>query len=114
MSVASPLLDKNHLPSLDGMRFVAVLMVMLYHGGINVPSADGVTFFFVLSGFLFAWLLGKEWRATGTISLRSFYFRRTMRIVPALYVCLLVSATSERSPIPCTSTIIGAWPLVIV
>jgi peptidoglycan/LPS O-acetylase OafA/YrhL len=52
--------------------------------GIN--GGTGVLVFFVLSGFLITWLLLKEEERFGTISLKLFYLRRTLRIFPAFYV----------------------------
>ena len=54
-------LSFSHLPALDGLRFVAVFLVLFYHFGFEiVPGAHGVMLFFVLSGFLITWLLLKE------------------------------------------------------
>ena len=80
-------LTQSHLPSLDGIRAMAVLLVVFYH--MQVPGIDGgagVLVFFVLSGFLITWLLLKEEERFGEISLRLFYLRRTLRIFPAFYV----------------------------
>jgi peptidoglycan/LPS O-acetylase OafA/YrhL len=80
-------LQKSHLPSLDGIRAVAVSLVVFYHLGIpGVPGGMGVLIFFVLSGFLITWLLLKEEDRFGHISLKLFYARRTLRIFPAFYV----------------------------
>jgi peptidoglycan/LPS O-acetylase OafA/YrhL len=87
--------DLAHLPALDGLRFLALAQVVLYHGGWNVIPGDGVTFFFVLSGFLFAVLLDRERRATGTVDLRAFYTRRLFRIVPAFYVAVLATIAGK-------------------
>lgn len=77
----------KHLPALDGLRAVAVFVVIAYHGGLapNIPGDLGVTLFFVLSGFLITWLLLREIAATETIDFRSFYVRRTLRIMPAYF-----------------------------
>ncbi len=83
--------SRPHLPALDGVRAVAVSLVILYHFGVaHVPGAHGVMIFFVLSGFLITWLLLKENEKNGTISLAGFYKRRTLRIFPAFYVYWLL------------------------
>lgn len=85
-------LSGRRLPALDGLRAVAVFTVITYHFGFGVVPGDlGVSAFFVLSGFLITWLLLKEWRAEGSVSLRRFYARRTLRIFPAYYAFLAVS-----------------------
>ncbi len=87
-------LAKSHLPSLDGLRATAVFLVVFYHADIAWASGGlGVLAFFVLSGFLITWLLLKEEERSGTISLKSFYARRSLRIFPAFYAYwLLVTA----------------------
>jgi len=89
-----PLLQ-SRLPSLDGLRFLAAVLVIVYHGGCEAPAPDGVTFFFVLSGFLFAVLLDREFRSTGTIGLGSFYIRRAIRILPAFYATLAITIVGK-------------------
>ena len=85
-------LSRKHLPSLDGLRMIAVLLVILYHAGWEgVPSDLGVSGFFVLSGFLITWLLIKERDQTGTIGLGTFYMRRAFRLLPAYYAYLAVA-----------------------
>jgi peptidoglycan/LPS O-acetylase OafA/YrhL len=80
------------LPALDGLRMVAVMIVVLYHVGYQrVPADLGVSVFFVLSGFLITWLLLKEHAKTGTIALKTFYLRRLFRLLPAYYVFLGVA-----------------------
>jgi peptidoglycan/LPS O-acetylase OafA/YrhL len=89
----------EHLPALDGLRAVAVFVVISYHAGVmqGVPGDLGVTLFFVLSGFLITWLLVKEFVATGSISIRSFYARRALRIFPAYYVFILFSLAVDTA-----------------
>ncbi|MFZ4519240.1 MAG: acyltransferase family protein [Microthrixaceae bacterium] len=84
-----------HLTGLDGLRAVAVLAVILYHGDVGVLPGGflGVDLFFVLSGFLITSLLLAEHRATGRIDLRAFWGRRFRRLLPALLV-FLVAATA--------------------
>ena len=79
-------LDRSELPSIDGLRTVAVFLVVFYHLGFRVNGGLGVLIFFVISGFLITWLLLKEESRWGTVSLRLFYWRRTLRIFPAFYV----------------------------
>jgi peptidoglycan/LPS O-acetylase OafA/YrhL len=85
-------LRRSHLPALDGLRAVAVFVVIAYHFfGSPIPGDLGVSAFFVLSGFLITWLLLKEHDTSGTISLRDFYARRVLRIFPAYYFFITVS-----------------------
>jgi len=83
-------LNGSQIPALDGIRAIAVLLVVFYHFGIGLgfyalPGYLGVLMFFVLSGFLITWLLLRENEKTGTVSLKSFYLRRVLRIFPAFY-----------------------------
>jgi peptidoglycan/LPS O-acetylase OafA/YrhL len=84
----------GYRPALDGLRGVAILSVLAFHthhifGWSLLKGANaGVDIFFVLSGFLITVLLIQEWEQTGTISLKSFYWRRALRLVPALLVLL--------------------------
>jgi peptidoglycan/LPS O-acetylase OafA/YrhL len=80
-------LGQKKIQSLDGLRAVAVLLVMFNHLGIRqAPHGRGVLTFFVLSGFLITWLLLKEAESTGSVSVKNFYIRRVLRIFPAFYV----------------------------
>lgn len=88
-------LTKNRLPSLDALRFFAALLVIFDHGGLKAPAGNGVTYFFVLSGFLFSWLFQKEWNKKGKINFKSFYLRRTYRILPAFYVAILFTIAAK-------------------
>ncbi len=87
--------DRRYWPALDGMRGVAVLLVLAYHGERSLAprgGAIGVTMFFTLSGFLITTLLLREREKTGRVSLPRFYWRRALRLLPALVV--LVAVTS--------------------
>ena len=77
-------------PALDGLRAAAVVLVFLHHAGFPriAGGFEGVTVFFVLSGFLITTLLLSELAEHGSIRLRSFYARRALRLFPALFVFL--------------------------
>lgn len=92
-----PAPPRSHLAGLDGLRGVAVLLVLAYHAlPERLPGGFvGVDVFFVLSGFLITALLLREKEQTGTVRLRQFWARRIRRLVPALVVMLtLVSAVT--------------------
>jgi peptidoglycan/LPS O-acetylase OafA/YrhL len=79
-------IHRSHIPGLDGIRAVAVFLVIGYHFGLEwIDGAMGVTMFFGLSGFLITWLLLKEHESAHVINLKAFYCRRTFRIFPAFY-----------------------------
>jgi peptidoglycan/LPS O-acetylase OafA/YrhL len=82
----------THHAGLDGLRGLAVIVVILYHGG--VPWAHGgflgVDVFFVLSGYLITSLLLGEWLNCGRIALRAFWARRARRLLPALVAMVTV------------------------
>lgn len=78
----------GHLPALDGLRAVAVVLVVLFHSGLGLARNGfvGVDVFFVLSGFLITRLLLEELALTSTLRLRTFYARRIRRLLPAAMV----------------------------
>lgn len=81
----------NYRPEIDGLRAIAVLAVLFYHGHLRVPGGYvGVDIFFVISGFLITSLIKADLE-TGTFSLARFWERRVRRIVPAASVMVLVS-----------------------
>jgi peptidoglycan/LPS O-acetylase OafA/YrhL len=84
----------GYRPALDGLRALAVVAVLLYHGGVPWAAGGflGVDVFFVLSGFLITSLLVQEWTRTGRIALRAFWLRRARRLLPALLLVLLAVA----------------------
>jgi len=77
--------------SLDGLRGIAVLAVVIYHADLGVLNGGflGVDVFFVLSGFLITSQLLKEVLTTGHIDRGDFYIRRIRRLLPALVLVLL-------------------------
>ena len=83
----------GYLPGLDGLRAIAVLAVMFYHAGISFMMGGflGVDVFFVISGFLITTLLLAEYRRTGRTNLKAFWWRRARRLLPALFLLLLLT-----------------------
>ena len=87
----------KRMPALDGIRGIAVIMVVVMHFGAASPANFhyfhpgllGVDIFFVLSGFLITSILLEEWERTGSISLKNFFARRFLRLMPAYWMCLL-------------------------
>src|SRR5258708_4325801 len=83
---------QRYVPGLDGIRAVAVLCVIAYH--VNVPGAGGgllgVGVFFTLSGYLITDLLLSHWYRHGDMGLGTFWIRRARRLLPALFVMLIV------------------------
>jgi peptidoglycan/LPS O-acetylase OafA/YrhL len=83
-------------PALDGVRGIAVLLVIAVHVGLLDSGDIGVDLFFPLSGFLITALLYEEWERHGALSLRRFYARRARRLLPAL-IMLVVGAFAVLS-----------------
>ncbi len=93
-SAPEPARAWRHVPSLDGLRGVAVLLVLAYHAlPARMPGGFvGVDVFFVLSGFLITALLCREREESGRIRLKRFWTHRVRRLVPALLIVLVVSS----------------------
>ena len=95
--------DKDYFrPDIQGLRGVAVLLVVIYHTGLALPGGFiGVDMFFVISGFVITQLLLRESDQNGKISLKNFYYRRARRLIPALSIVIiftLVSSVFVMSP----------------
>jgi peptidoglycan/LPS O-acetylase OafA/YrhL len=86
----------KYIPALDGMRAVAILLVIGSHFGLDffVPGGFGVTLFFFISGFLITRLLIAEEKKTGEVLIAAFYIRRFLRLGPALAVMIIVVSSS--------------------
>jgi peptidoglycan/LPS O-acetylase OafA/YrhL len=82
----------EYIPSLDGLRAIAVTMVMFLHAHfyLGKNGAIGVQIFFILSGFLITTILLNEFYKNGRINISIFYFKRTLRLFPALFTMLIV------------------------
>jgi peptidoglycan/LPS O-acetylase OafA/YrhL len=99
--------ERIYFPELDGMRFIAFLLVYLFHGGVpplllarlvgskvagalRANGGYGVQLFFVLSGYLITTLLLREEARYGRIALRAFWVRRILRIWPLYYFIVFI------------------------
>src|SRR3954471_16382358 len=96
-----------YFPNLNGLRFIAALLVIIHHTeqikdlfGLNshwknyhiwILGKLGVTLFFVLSGFLITYLLLTEKKEFNTIFIKNFYIRRILRIWPLYYLVTILS-----------------------
>ena len=81
----------ERVPAFDGLRALAILMVIGYHIDRGVVPAGfwGVILFFVLSGYLITRLLAAERDRFGRVDLRLFYLKRALRLLPALFIVCL-------------------------
>jgi peptidoglycan/LPS O-acetylase OafA/YrhL len=99
--------ERVYFPELDGLRFIAFLMVFLFHGGLpesmvrqaigrtaaralRENGGYGVQLFFILSGYLITTLLLREEARYGRVALRAFWIRRILRIWPLYYLLILI------------------------
>ncbi len=112
---------KGQFPSLNGWRAVSILLVLGHHtpdiaGFPWKHSLDiqtfldgnlGVRFFFIISGFLITWLMLSEETATGKVSLKNFYIRRTLRIWPVYFTFVILLFILQRAGFVHQS--MGAW-----
>ena len=118
--------ELGHVPALDGMRGMAVLLVFLFHLRVAGFRSGymGVDVFFVLSGFLITSLLLNEMHRTGRLSLTGFWARRVRRLMPALAVLLIVIAvvtkltatysemSTMRGDLLSTTTYVANWHFI--
>lgn len=92
-----PAAHAAQIPSLNGLRAIAVLIVFIGHGTTTTagpltwPGHTGVTIFFFLSGYLITTLLRREYEKTNSIALPRFYLRRALRILPPAYLAIATS-----------------------
>jgi peptidoglycan/LPS O-acetylase OafA/YrhL len=99
--------ERIYFPELDGLRFIAFMMVYIFHGGIpqgilsrligsraaialRENGGFGVQLFFILSGYLIATLLLREEAQDGRVDLRAFWIRRILRIWPLYYLIVAI------------------------
>ena len=137
MAILKDDVTRHHaaIPALDGLRAVAIIIVMLSHVGLQriVPGQFGVTLFFFLSGYLITTLMRAEIRERGRIDFRQFYLRRVVRILPPMYITIafltVLSAVGAVHPLnwlglpfdlaflsnyfPVSGMPIGLWSLAV-
>ncbi|MGW2964599.1 acyltransferase family protein [Streptomyces sp. NPDC001220] len=111
---SSALRRGGRVAGLDGLRTIAVVLVIVYHVEPDlVPGGSvGVDVFFTISGFVITRLLVAEWARTGRIGLWSFYRRRWLRLMPALLVmCAVTALLSVALSLPLFD---GAWVAAVL
>jgi len=104
---ATPRSTEKHAgfrPDIEGLRAIAVTLVVLSHAGIGAFAGGyvGVDVFFVISGFLITTLLLKELTRSGTISLPGFYARRAIRLLPVSTVVVAATVAASWLFLPAT------------
>ena len=89
-------------PDIEGLRAVAVLLVLAYHARIpGFPGGYiGVDVFYIVSGFLITGLIVRELRATGRVDLLTFYARRARRLLPAALVVIALTVIASAIVLP--------------
>ena len=81
---------------IQGLRAIAVLLVVVFHAELPVPGGFvGVDVFFVISGFVITAMLMREWARYGRVRFGHFYFRRFLRLTPALALIVAVVALAS-------------------
>lgn len=92
----------SYRPALDGLRTVAIYLVLVFHAGWAHMANGyiGVDVFFVLSGFLVTSIILREHAATGGLGLRRFYARRVRRLLPASVVLVVFTSALATLVLP--------------
>jgi peptidoglycan/LPS O-acetylase OafA/YrhL len=111
-TAAAPILARpQRRADIQGIRAVAVLLVVLFHAGLGPPGGFiGVDLFFVVSGFVITGLFRRQRAATGRVSLANFYLGRVRRLLPALAVVSFVTVIAGAlfvSPLGATQNALG-------
>jgi peptidoglycan/LPS O-acetylase OafA/YrhL len=91
LPVPSAVTSSGYNPVLDGLRALSVVAVIGDHAGFHSHGFHGVTVFFVLSGYLITALVIHECDRSGTVSFRRFYWRRLIRLAPALVLVVIAT-----------------------
>jgi peptidoglycan/LPS O-acetylase OafA/YrhL len=108
----------KRIPTLDGWRGIAILLILIDHArfalhldpaGTTSTGQHGVAIFFVLSGFLITGRLMRENETTGSVDPRAFYSRRFFRLMPCafgyLWFCLVISLMSSARTLGIITTL---------
>ncbi|MGW6240538.1 MULTISPECIES: acyltransferase family protein [unclassified Streptomyces] len=104
----------GRVQGVDGLRALAVAVVIVYHlePGLLPGGALGVDVFFTISGFVITRLLLAEFARTGDVAMRSFYWRRWLRLVPALLaVCAVCAVLALTTRLPSFDS---AWAAIVL
>ncbi|HET9516863.1 MAG TPA: acyltransferase, partial [Actinoplanes sp.] len=102
VGTAARRIHATHRRDIEGLRAIAVLLVVAYHCGVWPITGGyvGVDVFFVISGFLITGLLLRELRNRGTIGIPGFYARRAMRLLPASTVVVVATMAASAWWLP--------------
>jgi peptidoglycan/LPS O-acetylase OafA/YrhL len=111
--------ERAFRPDIEGLRGVAILLVVLFHAGATGFAGGfvGVDVFFVLSGFFITGLIARELADSGSVNLSAFWGRRALRLLPALLLVLLVTlaavtwlyAPIDRAPIAANARAVALY-----
>ncbi len=103
---------RNYRADVQGLRAIAVIMVVAFHAGLPVRGGfTGVDVFFVISGFVITEMLERQLRIGGKLSFRQFYARRIRRLLPAMALLVTVVAVAAmliESPFTSSESPTGA------
>ena len=93
----SPQASFEYIPCFDGLRAISISIVLLRHFEVShlIPGGFGVTVFFFISGVLITRLLLAEFRQNGRVSLKQFYLRRFVRLMPALLALVFITSMAR-------------------
>jgi peptidoglycan/LPS O-acetylase OafA/YrhL len=112
--------DRKFRPDVQGLRAVAILLVVLFHAGVPGITGGyvGVDVFFVISGFVITGVLLREKASTGRTSILAFYARRARRIIPAATLVIVVTVLAAYALLGAVSggetAVDGQWASVFL
>lgn len=114
LTTDTPRVTAGYRADVEGLRAVAVLLVMLMNAGLPWVHGGyvGVDVFLVISGFLITQLLVRELRSTGRLRMRRFYARRARRLLPASATVLVASALLTWAFLPPNRWVSTGWDII--